>query len=260
MTDITFADISEFQSNLDADAYIRGGHRVIIVRTYNGSRNDHMVPGRITYVRGKPFVAVGYYCYLESSIDPVSQAKGFINSIPGGLKANEFPILDHEEGGGNQVPRAEAFLRVTDAWAGFPTTLYAGQSFLDTNLGGTARWGRRPLWIARYLNSYTPNPAGEPAGNTFWQYSDRQSFPGLSGGNDGSIYHGTAEQFLARVRAGTAPPKPPPPAPEREFVVAESGDRTEMFALLPSGEVQHKWQNRDGGSWSGWYSLGRPGA
>jgi hypothetical protein len=260
MPEITFADISEFQDNFIAEPYLQGGHQVILVRTYNGHRPDYKMPARRDYVRVKPFVAVGYYCYLVASVDPVTQARAFIDTI-GALAPNEFPILDHEEGGGNQVPRAEAFLAVVDRWAGFQTTLYAGRSFLAGALGGTGRWGRRPLWIADYFD-YTSNPVHEPRGATFWQYSSRERFPGLSGGVDASIYRGTAQAFLARVRpgAGLAGPSAPHVGPEDELVVATRPDgHTELFVHRRSGEVSHAWQSASGAAWTGWHSLGKPG-
>src|SRR5215472_12687493 len=121
MSDITFADISEFQSNIDADAYIKGGHTVIICRVHNGYRADKMMPGRATYLRGKPFVSVGWYQYLAKDRDAGQQAREFM-SVIGRLRPNEFPILDLEEGAGNQTARAESWFKEVDPWAGFLAT------------------------------------------------------------------------------------------------------------------------------------------
>ena len=98
--------------------------------------------------------------------------------VLGHLKANEFPILDHEAGAGNQRSRCQQALDAMDRWAGFTSTLYSSESFLRDNLGGAAQW-KRPRWIASYLNSYKAEMAHYPAGATFWQYSDRERFPGL---------------------------------------------------------------------------------
>jgi GH25 family lysozyme M1 (1,4-beta-N-acetylmuramidase) len=254
MADLLLADISEFQQNIDADTYIRGGHPALICRTHNGNRPDHMMPGRRDYLRGKPFTSLGWYQYLVKDRDPASQARDFIATV-GALRPNEFPVLDLEEGPGNQVPRAEAWFRVVDRWAGFQSTLYTGSSMLTGQLGGPGRWGRRPLWIAAYYD-YTPNPRNEPRGCTFWQYTDRAKFPGLAGGVDGSIYHGTAERFAARVRPGGARPVT---MPRGQLVVARSGELTEAFVERPSGEIVHNWQRGRGGAWSGWRSMGTPG-
>jgi GH25 family lysozyme M1 (1,4-beta-N-acetylmuramidase) len=48
------------------------------------------------------------------------------------------------------------------------------------------------MWIAAYRNDYQPNVASERKGCAFWQSTDRDSFPGMPGGNDGSVFHSTS--------------------------------------------------------------------
>jgi GH25 family lysozyme M1 (1,4-beta-N-acetylmuramidase) len=254
---ITFADISEFQENIDADAYIKGGHDVIICRTHNGYRPDNMMPGRVKYLRSKPFVAIGWYIYLAQNRDPIQQARDYISTI-GTLRPNEFPILDHEEGSGNQSGRCASALTVLDQWAGFKTTLYSYVPFFNEHLGGTQRWNR-PLWIAGYWD-YTTNKAHYPADAEFWQYSNRERFPGLSGGVDASVFYGASKQFLNVVRPGAGAAKPAfQLEPSDTIVVGEDGDHTEIFVERKSGEVVHCWQRAEGATWTGWASLGTPG-
>lgn len=261
MADTRFADISEWQSSFDADAYLKGGHKVVIVRAHSGYKPDKMMPARRDYVRSKPFDSVGYYIYLAKDRDAAQQAREFI-SVIGQLRGNEFAALDLEEGAGNQVPRAEAFFKVTDPWAKMLTTLYSGSSMLNSQLGGTARWGKRPLWIAAYPGSYTPNPAVEPKGATWWQYSDRERFPGLSGAVDGNIFHGTAAEHCAAARGGAAAPAPAPapkPASSALASVVKPNGAIEVFEETASGEVLHKWQTKENGGWvKSWQSLGKP--
>ena len=256
--------VRSFKQDVDAGLYIKGGHQVIICRVHNGYRVDKALPGRVRYLRSKPFVAIGWYQYMVPDRDPAQQAREFISTI-GKLGPNEFPICDHEEGAGNQTPRTEAWFKVVDPWAGFQASLYAGRSFLQHQLGGVAHWGRRPLWIADYVD-YTSNPANEPAGATWWQYTDRERFPGIAGGCDGSIYHGTAQQFLARVRPGTSPIPTPPEGTVALAVATMKDGRFEVFVEKSDGSVWHAWQAKEGG-WAGakpgqnaaWYSLGTPG-
>ena len=270
MTDIRMADLSEFQPSFDAGAYLKAGNQVIIARTYNGSRPDHAMPARRAAIRAQPFTAVGWYCYLESSLDPAAQARGFIATV-GTLARNEFPILDLEEGSGDQTARAQKFFDVVDKWAGFPCSLYSGASFIKAHLSGTAHWGDRPLWIASYPSSYTPNTSLEPDGCDWWQYTNRARFPGLPGGVDGSIFHGTASQFLTRVRPSGAPaPAPPKPKTDDQQMVSvvKADGRLEVFTIADDGTVWHAYQTATNGGWAGaqagkraaaWYSLGRPG-
>lgn len=264
MADITFADISEWQTSFDADAYLKSGRKVIIARAHSGYRADKMMPARRDYLRSKGFTAVGHYQYLAKDRDAAQQAREFM-AVLGQLKPNEFPILDLEEGSGNQSGRAQAWFKVVDPWCGFQATLYSSESMFVSQLGGTPSWGKRPIWIAAYRNSYSPSAAGEPkAPHTFWQYSDRASFPGLSGGVDGNIFHGTAEQFLKAVRpGGSAPaPAPTPPAPTKVqtncSVVGKDG-RIHVFVELDGGQVKHVVQKSLNGNFGSWESLGTPG-
>lgn len=251
---IKFADISEFQQTFDPRLYLAGKHEVIIARVHNGYRLDRMMPGRAVEIRRVPFTAVGWYLYLAADRDPARQANEFCAAV-GKLAANEFPIVDHEEGGGNQVSRCEAALNLVDRWAGFPTTLYSGASFLDNQLGGTARW-KRPLWIAAYPTSYTANMALYPHDATFWQYSDRERFVGLPNPVDASCYPNSTQRFFADVRGGAAPPGPTGIVEQLAVQSQPDGD-PELFALNADGTVWHRWLSQ--GGWQPWHSLGKPG-
>jgi GH25 family lysozyme M1 (1,4-beta-N-acetylmuramidase) len=265
------SDISEWQANIDAPAYLDGGHQCIIARTHNGNRPDNTMPGRRDYLRGHKFTGIGWYQYLVASRDAADQARDFVAGV-GTLKGNEWPILDVEEGSGSQTSRAEAWFRVVDEWAGFPAMLYASDSFLTDKLGGSGHWGQRPIWIAAYPYSYSPDPGAEPSQkHCLWQFSDRASFPGLSGGVDGNIAHYSASDFVAVCRSGSAPPTPAPESPDdgvEPFVVVKQDGRLEAFVQKESGEVLHAYQTAPNGGWAGsepgrtarWYSLGNPGA
>ena len=74
MSDITFADISKWQDDIDAPAYLAGGHSVLIVRTYGQDGPDDKMPGRQSYLRGYDFDAIGYYQRLSPTLDPAQQA------------------------------------------------------------------------------------------------------------------------------------------------------------------------------------------
>ena len=258
---ILFSDISEFQESFDARAYRGAGNEVIICRVHNGYRADKMMPARRDAVRQVNFVAVGFYIYLVENRDPAVQVQEAI-AVIGRLRANEFAVVDCEEGSGDQTRRCEQACAVFDAWAGFPCTLYSGASFLKNQLSGVAHW-KRPRWIAGYLDSHTADMAHYPAGATFWQYSDRARYTGLPGTVDSSVYPDTARMFLADVRRGGPAPAPTPAAPaEDNLAVAVMPDgRQETFVLDDDGEVFHRWQDpAKPGGWTGsWQSLGKPG-
>ena len=206
MPDIHIADISEFQANIDAPTYLKE-NQCLISRVHNGNRPDNMMPGRRDYLRGQTFTGLGWYQYLVASRDPADQAHDFINTV-GGLRSNEWPILDLEEGSGDQTARAAEWFGVVDKWAGFPAMLYSGDSFMTDQLGGSAHWTGRPVWIAAYA------PAEPSQAHTLWQYSESASFAGIAGGGcDASVHHDTASEFIKAVRGGRAPTPAPTPAP-----------------------------------------------
>jgi GH25 family lysozyme M1 (1,4-beta-N-acetylmuramidase) len=260
---IKFADISEHQSTFDANGYLNAGTKVIICRTHSGYRQDKALPSRMTQIRSTGFVCVGWYQYLAADRDAAAQAREYIATI-GQLKANEFAIVDIEEGSGNQAPRADAWFAVVDPWAKTKATLYSGASFLNDRLGGTGRYGNRPLWIASYPNSYSANTALYPKGATFWQYSDRERFTGLSGAVDGNYYANSAAELLTAVKGKAAPAPAPTPTPAEDdmanitSVVKNNGDIV-TFVIDNDGVVWRRAQAN--GKWQDtWTRMGKPGS
>jgi len=249
--DIRLADISEYQ-DIDAGAYLRGGHTCLIVRAHNGNRPDYKWPARRDYLRGFKFDALGWYQYLVDEVTSVAQARAFIATV-GPIRDNEFVIVDSEEGAGDQTDRIQAWVDIVDPHYGQPSTLYASESWFNDKLGGAARW-RRPRWVAAYRSTEPTLP------HELWQYTDRSGLPGISGeGGDGNLFHGTAQEF-AKTFCGASTPRPELPADVHALDVGTMPDgRQEIFVQLKSGEIQHRWNAKDGGWVEGWHSLGTPG-
>ena len=243
MPDTRLADISEHQENIDAPAYLGGGHTCLIVRAHNGYRPDSKWPARRDYLRGYDFDALGWYQYLVEDRDSAQQANDFCDTV-GPLRGNEFMILDHEEGSDSQVHRANAWFDVVDDWQGFPATLYAGESFGRDQLGGWGGWQGRPRWIAAYRSSEPTEP------HDLWQQTASASFPGLSGGVDGNLFHGTAEEFAQTMRPG----QPAALRPEEYMAIAAAvaaNGNFHVFVEVEDGSVWYTWQGKDKTSWSG---------
>jgi lysozyme len=250
MTDTRLADISEFQESIDANAYLRGGYSCLIVRAHNGYRPDNLWPARRDYLRGFGFTALGWYQYVVADRDTRDQARAFISAV-GELRGNEFAVCDLEEGSGAQRSRAQAWFTEVDNWQGFPATLYSGESFYKEHLGGADSWAGRPRWMAAYRSTEPTDP------HELWQNTDSASFPGLAGGVDGNLFHGTASEFAQTMRAGSL--YVPDPEGVCDLAVATKTDGgQEVFAETHAGQVWHRW-NREGQPWSDWASLGTPG-
>ena len=258
MTDTYFADISEWQTSFDVNAYLNSGKTILVVRAHSGYRVDKQFVTRRQQVTGKPFDAVGYYQYLASDRSATDQANEFVSAV-GSLKSNEFAVVDIEEGS-SQTSRAESWFNIVDPWAGGLATLYASSSFFQSNLSGCAHWGKRPLWIAAYLNSYQPTAGKDPAGCTWWQYTDRASFAGFPSPVDGNVYRGTGKEFAGEVLS-SAPAPAPPKQDEQSMVQLLGGDgRQIVFVETGDGTVKMRDQGKpNAGTWQDWKSLGKPG-
>ena len=257
MPDLTkLADCSEYQDNIDAGVYIDAGHTCLIVRAHNGHRPDKYWPQRRDYLRRFPFDAIGFYQYMVESRPAAEQANEMVATV-GPLRANEFVVCDSEEGTGSQIDRVNAWFAVTDLAYGKPGTLYASESWFADRLGGSARWSRRPRWMAAYRSTEPSAP------HELWQYNDHSNLPGISGdGGDGNLFHGSGKDFaktFAGVTSTSPGPKPPTNTQSLASVVKDNG-AIEIFEELPSGEVIHKWQPAaNSGPWSNFQSMGTPG-
>jgi GH25 family lysozyme M1 (1,4-beta-N-acetylmuramidase) len=217
MPDLRLPDVSEFQPDVNwQQVNAANGGAAIIRASYGLGFPKQGNPDQAWYggARRAAFWSaggkvLGIYHYLTASQDPVAQAR-FLCSILGSLRPGEFAIVDHEEGDGDQLARANAFLDYTDAHLTYPghhgTWHYSGAAFYHAhNLMPVAN-SNRHTWVAAYGQ-------GEPndVPHTLWQYTSAENWPGV-GACDSSIFHGSVADLAARV--WTPPPaRIPAPAP-----------------------------------------------
>jgi hypothetical protein len=201
---VKLPDVSEFQSPASGTApnwagikSQNGGAAIIRVGYGNGHLDRMLVSNRAT-IKSLKFGFCGLYQYLRAGQDVRSQADAFINWIGPSLNEGEIPILDLEEGSGDQSGRANQWLGIIDnayRLTSLPLSqrswLYSGQSFaVSAGLAPIFNSARR-TWIAAYQAS----EAGLLP-HTLWQSTDgqvganRTNWSGC-GFCDTSIYHGT---------------------------------------------------------------------
>ena len=111
----------------------------------------------------------------------------------GRLGAGDFLVLDIEAAD-KQSPERVAqfsfdFVHLVHNETKRPVFIYTGEWFWDPQAGGSAKCASFPLWVSGYSAS-PPLPKGWKAW-TFWQYTDKASVPGISGGCDYSKFAGT---------------------------------------------------------------------
>jgi GH25 family lysozyme M1 (1,4-beta-N-acetylmuramidase) len=201
MPDLVIVDVSEFQPGIDHAALVAGlraqyGGAVAICRVNYGTGHvDGQIDRNIDGFRAAGADALGLYCYLVAGQDPVAQAEMFARVVlaHAGLRANEFVVCDDEEGAGDQSGRVDAFLDRCDASlreSAGQDAWYSGLSFSITHNLPAARGHR---WVAAYG---APEPS---APHDLWQFTDRQSLPGIAGPCDASVFHGSIADFLALI-------------------------------------------------------------
>jgi len=217
-SDLIFADVSEWQGSIDWSAYVRAGHPAASVRAYNGSRADsYFGPDARSGHRGNRALfwaaggqALGIYAYLVDvpELPVADQANGFCDTV-GALRAGEWPILDLEEGPGDQSGRASAWRQVVHARLGVDPWLYTGLDFYRTRNLAAAGFAPGRLIIA----DYSAAEPGDPA-HAAWQFTDAYGpMPGISGAHDANVHHGAVGALLASLGPGAPAPAGPVPFP-----------------------------------------------
>jgi len=229
---VLLPDLSEFQPNADM-AGIRhaNGGAAIIRAAYGDAHPDHAFAKLRADAHAAGFAFLGCYQYLAAGQPVASQAAAFCG-ITGKLAPHEVPILDLEEGDGDQAPRAAEWLALVGTKLGKRPWLYSGLSFAETH--GLAPIFNGPevhTWVAAYGFI-------EPVlGHTLWQSTDGKigshitDWPG-AGRCDTSVYHGT----LAELAALISPKPKAPEAPVHRSEEHVTAGRLSLAALA----AQHK--------------------
>ena len=205
-------DVSEFQSPASGNApdwagiKRQNGGAAIIRVGYGNAHLDRMLVSNRAKIKSLKFGFTGLYQYLRAGQDVQSQARAFIGWVGPALNPGEIPILDLEEGDGNQAGRANQWFGIIDAAYGLTrlplperSWLYSGENFARTSGLATIFCSARRTWVAAYQSS----EAGLLP-HSLWQSTDgkvgayRMNWPGC-GFCDTSVYHGTLARLAAVV-------------------------------------------------------------
>lgn len=222
-------DFSEFQPGASMSGVRSANGGAAIIRAAYGASHPDKVFARLR-AAASDFPFLGLYHYVRQDQDITAQAKAFLQ-ITGKLAPNEIPVLDLEEGAGNQEARANAWHAVVDEGLGLASRplnerswLYSGLDFAETAGLAPIFASARHTWVAAYGST-------EPSlGHTLWQCTDGTvgsyvtTWPG-AGRCDTNFYHGT----LAQLASLSGRYKPPAAAP-----AAHVTSGTETLAALAS--------------------------
>jgi hypothetical protein len=246
---VTLPDVSEFQSPSGGNApnwariKSQNGGAAIIRVGYGNNHLDGMLAPNRAAIRSLRFGFCGLYQYLRAGQDPLSQANAFIHWIGPHLNAGEIPVLDLEEGSGDQSARAGQWFSIIDRAYGLESLplgqrswLYSGQNFANTAGLAPIFNSARRTWVAAYQSS----EAGLLP-HTLWQSTNgqvganRTNWSGC-GFCDTSIYHGTLASLSALGWHPSA--RRSPPLEEEEDMHIPNDKK---FGAVSFGGGQYKW-------------------
>ena len=192
-------DFSEWQGNVNIAGVRRMTPAIILRVGYGHDHKDLLIDRYRPQAVVQGFQWTGLYHYLRADQDATAQAEVFCGWV-GRLNAGDIPILDLEEGSGNQVGRANAWFNYVDAHFGLDklglnerSWLYSGASYATAYLESIFN-STRHTWVAAYGANEPSNP------HTLWQSTNgavgtnRISWPG-AGYCDTSTTRYTIEQL-----------------------------------------------------------------
>ena len=167
----------------------------------------------------------GAYHFFRCGVDPVSQAKNYIEYVKSLNDDGELPpVLDLEVSDGvpnhKIIPSVKTWLNLVEAAFGKKPIIYSGFYFLKDSFsvagGGPPSWAKDyPLWIAQYPNQYVDgmSPSLPPGWFkwTFWQYSEKGKVNGINANVDLNVFNGSLEELykFAGAKIITEEPKTP---------------------------------------------------
>jgi Glycosyl hydrolases family 25 len=197
-------DCSEFQPSADLAGIKRlNGGAVILRAAYGTSHPDKVFARYRAQAASFGYSFCGIYHYVTAGEDITAQALAF-TKIVGRLAPNEIPILDLEEGDGDQEARANTWLSLVDMTFGLSlrplnerSWLYSGEDYAQTAGLAPIFASARHTWVAAYGST-------EPSlGHTLWQCTNGTvgayngtSWPG-AGRCDTNLYAGTLAELAA---------------------------------------------------------------
>lgn len=124
----------------------------------------------------------------ESAVDQARYFVHVVNAKGGVHNSSTMPLVLDLEQTDSKTPAevwawVQAFMGELEKLTGKPGNIYVGFYFWTGQTGNPSKNLGADLWVA----AYTPAPKVPAAWKdwTFWQYTDKENVPGISGGVDG---------------------------------------------------------------------------
>ena len=254
---VLLPDVSEFQAPSNGNApnwagiKSQNGGAAIIRVGYGNAHLDGQFVSNYTRLKQNNYSFIGLYHYLRAGQDAASQAHAFCNWV-GPLSAlfpGSIPMLDLEEGSGDQSSRANQWFSIVDGFYGLTSLtlsqrswLYSGDIFARSAGLAPIFASPRRTWVAAYRNS----EAGLLP-HTLWQSTNgtvganRTNWSGC-GFVDTSIFHGTLSQLSSLGWHPNSQP-PPPDSTPGNFTTEDSPmiKMDEKYHAVSFANAQYDW-------------------
>lgn len=188
-------DVSSWQGNIDFKKVKASGVEFVIIRSGYGnlsSQKDNYFDRNYTNAKAAGLkIGTYWYSYASSTSDAVNEAKACLTVIKG--KKFDLPVFfDLEES--SQFSKGKSFCdSIIQAFCneikknGYSAGLYCSTSPLNSYVSASVA-SKYPLWVAQYNSTCTYKAAKYQ----IWQYSDKGSVNGISGGVDMNYLYDTS--------------------------------------------------------------------
>jgi GH25 family lysozyme M1 (1,4-beta-N-acetylmuramidase) len=203
-------DVSVWQgSGIDWNAVHKSGRQFGIARiSYGTGTIDDTFPGNWTRMKAAGMIR-GAYQWFRPAQSASAQADIVIAHV-GKLGPGDLPVTaDVEETQGLSGAQITAALHTwmdrVEAGTGKKPIIYSGKYFWNDNVG-SKDFSSYPYWIPAY-GPTCPDLATAWSDWKFFQYTDKASVPGVSGGVDGDKFNGSLAdlQAFAGIVSNTPP-------------------------------------------------------
>lgn len=228
-------DVSHYQGSIDWSAAKASGLAFAVASVGDGSYQDPTFATNWAGMKSAGLIR-GAYQFFEPGEDPGMQADIIIGKV-GKLGDGDLPCtLDVEVTGGQSaatiIANIHTWMSKVEAATGKKPMIYTGKYFWQDNVAGSADFTSSALWIAAYGVSCPNLPDGSWGDWKFWQYTDKASVGGISGGVDGDKFNGSLADLQAFAGGG---------ADYAAQFVAQSWPYATMSFPLVTGEAKDAW-------------------
>lgn len=245
---IYLPDVSEFQSKTNpAGIKSQNGGALIIRAGYGYAHKDLVFDKLRTASQKAGMRTIGIYHYVVASQDITTQANQFCAWV-GKRAANEWCIIDLEEGSGNQLARANTWINIVSKKLGGFIAVYSGNAFISAH-GLTSLFKAGKGWVADYGATPTqPHFLHQYSNGT---YAPIKNWSG-AGNCDSNVYNGTLDQFVKLTTGGADAP-------------TKDDDMTYVVSLqctsqaVKKGEACWIWWNKENSDSQNQHSSNYPG-